>query len=319
MGTTVVALDPVFDDDAFVLDMVVANAPYWTTLRYVTPPTGGNGPKPPGTPWFRGDWAFGGRPLVEGAERILAHDPFHAAAREVFAGGDPRAVVRPWSVYLNLNTAGRIPDAGHLDVPLYRGIDRNEYGVQICHVMRESGLFERWRVPVATAVSWFSDQEGGAFTYWADGPEEPPSRHEPPFRNTALVADNDTMHHRVEPVGRTEAAAGITVDSLLQPSIGSPGRWEIVDDGVVLADYDLAEVRLSVSWKAMVFADEADARRHDEHTDDLTVAQVAELLGADLARRGIAEPIEAETLLDPPTMSVLLAAYPRRPPLPPAA
>ncbi|MCD9623924.1 hypothetical protein [Rhabdothermincola salaria] len=319
MGTTVVELDRVFDDDGFILDMVHANAPYWTTLRYVTPPTEGTGPKPPGSPWFRGDWAFGGRPLVEGAERILAHEPFHAAAREVFAGGDPGAVVRPWSVYLNLNTAGRIADTGHLDVPLYRGIDRNECGVQICHVMRESGLFERWRVPVATAVSWFSDQEGGAFTYWADGPDELPARHAPPFRNTALVSDNDTMHHRVEAVGHTEAAPGITVDSLLAPSPGDPRRWEIVEDGAVLGTYDVADVRLSVSWKAMVFADADDARRHDEHTDDLTLAHVAELLGDDLAGRGVAHPLDAETLLEPSSMQVLLDAYPRRPPRQPPA
>ncbi len=63
MAHTIVKLDPVFDNDTFVIDMVHANAPYWTTIRYVLSPEAmAARPKPKGTPWFRGDWAYGGRP-----------------------------------------------------------------------------------------------------------------------------------------------------------------------------------------------------------------------------------------------------------------
>lgn len=297
MDHRIARLDPVFADDGFVLDMVHANAPYWTTIRYVLSPAAlAARPKPAGTPWFRGDWAYAGAPLVAGAERFLDHEPFHAAAREVFGGDE--SIVRPAIVYLNLNSQGRAPDRGHRDVPLYRGIDRNVHGVNLCHVMRDSGLFERWRIPIATAVAWFSDQRGGAFVHWPAGPRAAPVAYGPPFRNTALVSDNDAMFHCVAAVGDGDAPRGITADSVLGPVPGRDGRWHITEDGMPLAEYDFADIRISVSWKAFVFADVAAARVYDEHSDDLTIDRVAQILSAELGRELTGESLAQTDVID---------------------
>ena len=319
-------IDPVFDDDGFVVDMVRANAPYWTTMRYVVPaaagPAGGaeagGTTRPPGSPWFRGDWAYNGQPLVAGAERVLAHHGFAEAAKATMTADPAAAVVRPAIVYVNLNTEGTVPDPGHVDVPLYRGIDRNEHGVGLCHLLRSSRLFERWRLPIATAVSWFSEQEGGAFVYWPDGPDRAPQRHGPPFRNTALVSDNDSMFHCVDPVGTGTTPAGLTVDALLAPnparSSADGDRWSITDNGSVIASYPFSAVRISVSWKALVFADTEAESVRDNHSDDLTLEHIVGVLNTDLRERGEPPVPDGLSLTDSATMDRLQRIYPRHKP-----
>src|SRR4029079_16348362 len=136
-----------------------------------------------------------------------------------------------------------------------------------------SGLFERWRVRIATAVAWFYESEGGGLTYWPDGPDEAPATLRP-RTNTALVGDNDVMFHRVESVGGSDddMVRGLTLDSELVSR--SDGAWEVNDHGQVLGQWAASRVRVSLSWKALVFRDEHEARAFDEHTDDLTVATV---------------------------------------------
>ncbi|NQZ98956.1 MAG: hypothetical protein HRU01_20830, partial [Myxococcales bacterium] len=171
-------IDRAFVDPDAVRAMVPQHAPYWPTLRYAASPAElrsfGRDAAPPTQrvmPWFRGDWAYD-EPLVEGAETILATPAFAQAAGELFDAG----VVRPQIVYVNLMVA--IPFAGqaHIDVPAFRGMDRTEYPVWLLHAMNRSGLFEPWRVDIATAVAWFFEGEGGEFDYWPDGPRNPPSR-----------------------------------------------------------------------------------------------------------------------------------------------
>src|SRR4030095_5243105 len=36
-------------------------------------------------------------------------------------------------------------------------------------VMHHAGLFERWRMPIATGVSWFRGCRGGEFAFYPDG------------------------------------------------------------------------------------------------------------------------------------------------------
>jgi hypothetical protein len=63
------------------------------------------------------------------------------------------------------------------------------------------------RAPViqAGAVSWFYYGPGGNFEYWPEGFEGSMFMERPPFRNVAIIADNDRMHHRIGRVG--EAAS----------------------------------------------------------------------------------------------------------------
>ena len=60
-------------------------------------------------------------------------------------------------------------------------------------------------------------------------------------------------------------------------------RWVLRDaDDAVLADYDWSELRLSVSWKAYCFADDAARDAWRAHADDLTLDRILETLRADL-------------------------------------
>ncbi len=81
-------------------------------------------------------------------------------------------------------------------------------------------------------------------------------RHEDVW-NSGVVGDNDFMHHQVERTGPAGSLPppGLTIDSSLDHD-GS--RWIVVDGDDVLADFDESEVRLSLSWKAKVYRDEAE-------------------------------------------------------------
>ena len=76
----------------------------------------------------------------------------------------------------------------------------------------------------------------------------------------------------------------------LQPGIrlrhDRGSSWHVERDGRELARYDWDDIRLSISWKAYCFADEAERRRVEEHTDDLDHDRILAMLVEDLRRRG---------------------------------
>jgi hypothetical protein len=265
--------------------------------------TQGDGPAMRVGPVFRGDWAYDA-PLVQGLEPIFGNPRFAAAAQRIFGA----AVVRPQIVYANLSLPMPCGDGGHTDIPAFRGIDRTRFPVWLLVTMGRSGLFEPWRVTIATAVAWFYEGEGGGFTYWPDGPDAPP-RTRPAMTNTAVVGDNDVMFHRVEAIGGADDApvAGLTLDSKLEPD-GRTG-WRIVDGERELGTWPNDRLRISVSWKAQVFADADAARVYDEHADDLTLDAVLDRFRADFASRGTALAIPADPLHDAEFVRTLSRAY----------
>jgi len=201
-------LDHVLDDPATIRELVREHAPYWPVYRYFSSsrelratgaPVGAAQDRMRVPPWFRGDWAHE-RALVRGIGPIRENRAFERAARELY-GLSERAVVRQQLVYVNLTLPMPLVDPGHTDVPAFRGIDRRSFPIWLLAVMGHSGLFERWRMRIATAVSWWSDVEGGEFTYWRDGPDAPPIVLRP-RSNSAIVGENEVMFHRVERVGR---------------------------------------------------------------------------------------------------------------------
>lgn len=309
-----VVIDHAFADPERIRALVPQNAPYWPTLRYVAneaelAATGGDGQRPTVVmPWFRGDWAYD-EPTVEGADEILATPSFAEAARAVFDA----EIVRPQIVYVNLMVG--IPFAGpaHIDVPAFRGLDRTRYPVWLLHTMNRSGLFEAWRIPIATAVSWFFGGEGGAFEYWAHGPKAPPERIAAPLDNRAVVGDNDVMFHRVGPVGAGREALpegdGIRAE-LVHDGADASRPWAIVDDGRVLRRHADGEIRISISWKAEVFVDAEAARIRDDHSDDLDLERVVDRFLDDLAGRGVACARPADPLADERFTALLAEQYP---------
>ena len=145
---------------------------------------------------------------IDGVESVLHNERLVTAAQQVFDA----EVVRPLIVFANL-TAPMPQNRKHTDVPTFRGVERSQYPAWVVQAMAASGLFERWRVKVATAVAWYYDGPNGGFSYWPDGGAAPEVTIEPPS-NFAVVGDNDFMYHRVEAVGDGRFAM-VPIDSLL--------------------------------------------------------------------------------------------------------
>lgn len=332
-----VKLDQVLDDPGLVRRLTAANAPYPPVQRYFAnqqEQAALGGPRARHkveaqatvsdaegilvAPWFRGDWAYD-TPRIDGVEPLLYNQRFHDAARKVFGA----AIVRPQIVYINLNLPMPYYDGSHTDIPAFRGVDRTRYPVWLLVTMGRSGLFERWRIRIATAVSWWYEGEGGEFTYWPDGPDAPP-RQVPPATNTAVVGDNDFMFHRVERVGpeSVELLEGMTLDSTLEPVAAGDSKcsedWVILDEGRVLTQLPFDAIRISISWKAQVFENEAELRCVDERLDEIDVDRVIDMLIDDLDERGVPVQRPDDPLHDHGFVAALSAVYQIKPTVQPA-
>jgi hypothetical protein len=319
-----VFLARVLDDPSIVRDLVTCNGPYWSIQRYFRNATEmevlrtGGTPSPREqdmfvAPWFRQDWAYDG-PLVAGVEPILSSPRFRAAAAQVFGGAEE---VRPQIVYVNLFAPIPSFDAGHVDIPAFRGVDRTTVPVWLLALMLRSGLFEAWRIPIATGVSFWYDGPGGGFTCWPEGPDRP-AVSRPCRTNTAVVGDNDRMFHRVEAVGPagTRFMRGLTLDSQL---LWTGEAWAVTDGARTLAHLPFEAVRVSISWKAQVLRSREEAEKLDGHEDDLDLERVVETFLADLHAKGHALRAPAEPLADDAFVAALNGAYPQPKPLDPSA
>jgi len=309
-----ILLSAAVDDPSVVEALLVQHGPYWPVQRYVSNDAeyaalsgGPKGVTMPVTTVFRGNWAQPGQVLA-GVEPLLHNERFVGAARRLFDA----ELVRPTTVYVNLTHQMPFPQgAGHVDVPAFRGFDRSTYPITFLTLMGLSGLFEEERVKVATAVSWFYRRSDGGFEYWPEGPDASPVVHEGDIWNTGVVADNDFMWHRARPVGRPQdGLLRITLDSEL---VFRDGAWLIVQGSQEMRRFSREELRVSLSWKAIVFADEADRRRHDEHTSDLGVSEVLRRFERDLTRRGRRVAIPDDPFQDPEFIELLHDAYVRAP------
>jgi hypothetical protein len=314
-----VRIEGVLDEPQRLHELARAHAPYWPVYRYFSGAAelGATGapvddPAAPMRvpPWFRGDWAHH-KPLVPGIEPIFHSAAFRRAARQLYGLSDD-AVIRQQLVYVNLMLPMPAADPGHTDVPAFRGIRRERHPVWLLSVMGHSGLFERWRIRIATAVSWWYEGEGGQFTCWPEGPDAEPLVLAP-RSNTALVGENERMFHRVERVGAPGAELRLPELSPGAELHGAGDHWEVRDRGRALARVPAADVRISVSWKAEVFADPDEAHAVDAHVDDLELDAVWEIFARDLRRRGLdAEPGDAP-LTDAGFITALGRAYVRTP------
>ena len=92
--------------------------------------------------------------------------------------------------------------------------------------------------------------------------------------NAAVVGDNDFMHHLVERVGPSEMGPpeGMSINTELSHD---GERWNIVEAGETLVSYSDEYVRLSVSWKAKVYADQ---RSLEEAQNEVGAVSVDEAL-----------------------------------------
>ncbi|MEO6469844.1 MAG: hypothetical protein ABIP21_12160 [Acidimicrobiia bacterium] len=231
------------------------------------------------TSYFREEYAYGGEMIAPDIAPFLFSPRLADAARAVHG----RPVVEPQIAYANLMVPGQ-ELAVHTDVPEFRGVSRKTVPQWLLVVMHHSGLFDQYRMHIATGIAWFSDLVGGALAYWPDGPGGPLVHH-PIHTNTALVLDTDSVFHGVDRV------SPVAEDAMppIRPGCGlraEGDRWIVRGpDDAVLADYRWSELRLSVSWKAYCFAREADRDTWRAHADDLTLDVILETLRADLSER----------------------------------
>jgi len=230
------------------------------------------------TNYFRETYAYD-RPVVDGIEGFLWHEGFLEAARATF----DCPVIAPAIVYANLLVPGQ-ELAVHTDVPEFRGANRTKDPEWLLVVMHHSGLFERWRIPIATGVSWFHGCRGGDFAFYPDGPGGAPATV-PAAHNTAILLDTDSVFHGVDRVAEGPAPLPpLRIGMRLTYEEGD--RWRVGEGDEAVVRYDWDDLRFSVSWKAYCFPDESSRRAMHEHTDDLTRAQVMDALLDDLRRRG---------------------------------
>ena len=294
-----IRIEPAFDNPEQIRLMFERHAPYRTLATYA--PEGiedetHDEAKRPILPWFRGDWALGGEPLVEGAEVILHNRRFLEAARSAFG----TSFVHPEFVAVNIN--GPMPACTtHIDNPSFYGATRVEYPLPFLRVMGSSELFDAWRVVRASTISWFYEGEGGNFDYWPEGIDGPMLSEQAPFGNVALCGDNDRMYHRIGPTGNgNKEMPRISASAKIQPD--GDGNWIIFENGEVRATYASRAIRFSVLWKAEV-------RNGEPRPDDLTLDRTMEIFIADLRRRSIDFHIPSDPLSDTAWILMLQQIY----------
>jgi hypothetical protein len=252
--------------------------------------------KRPVLPWFRGNWAVGGKPLVDGAEAILRNKSFLDAARSSFG----TSLVSPEMVVVNIN-APMPAGSTHMDNPSFYGATRENYPLPFLRVMGSSGLFEAWRVVRASTISWFYEGKGGNFDYWPEGLDGPMLSEQPPFGNVALCGDNDRMYHRIGPIGNgAEEMPRMSALAKIQPD--GNGNWIILENGEVRATYPSRAIRFSVLWKAAV-------RDRDSSTDNLTLDRIMAIFTTDLRHRGLDFQVPSDPLADTAWILLLQRIY----------
>ena len=270
-------IEQAFADPDGVVDLIHRGAPYKTIAAVHRDPG-----RSTSSAWFRNFWALGGKVVFPGAEPYFDNPIFIEAAQAAFGA----RVIRPLAMMTNLNPPAPASDP-HLDLPFFRGAHRREVPSWLLAPMGYSGLFHAWAIPVASAITWFYDGEGGAFEYWPDGLDAPSCSVRTPYTNCAVLADNEYMYHRVGQIGRPDEFLPdneVAYDARLHLV---DRRWEIRCADRRVAAYDYPQLRLSVLWKAFCFRDEADAAAWSDHSDDLSPQRIVEIFSADLRKRGL--------------------------------
>lgn len=256
------------------------------------------------TNYFRETYAYGDEIYAPGIEPFVHHEGMIEVAKAIHG----RAVIEPAIVFANLFLPGQ-ELACHTDVPEFRGANRKVLPQWLLVVMKHSGLFEDWRMPIATCVSWYHDADGGAFVFYPDGADGEAVVHEIKA-NTAVIIDTDSVFHGVGRMQERGRPLPVLKRSMKIVPEGK-GQWRLTDGDIKMESYDWQDMRLSVSWKAYCFRDETEQRMWRDKSDDLALPFILETLAKDLRDRGAlgAEEPSADDL-----MHALISTYIHFPP-----
>jgi hypothetical protein len=231
------------------------------------------------TNYFRETYAYGDRIFAPGIEPVYQNERLVEAAKQIF----DRPIVEPAIVYANILLPGQ-ELAVHTDVPEFRGLNRKLHPEWLIVVAHHSGLFDEFRMPIATSVSWYQDTNGGQFAFYPDGVDRPARAHDVHF-NTAVIMDTDSIFHGVDRVMEVGRPMPNLVPRMRLYAEGD-GQWIVRDGEEDVGRYQWDDMRFSVSWKAYCFRDEAERDAWHQHTRDLDIDAVVDTLCADLRERG---------------------------------
>ncbi len=294
-------VEPAYADREAVLRTILDHAPY--PMMSAGAGYGEMMRLAPLDPWFRTSWAAGVN-AVDASIQALTDDPmFIEGAGNLFGA----KVVRPQALVVNV-MGPMAAGYRHVDLPTYRGIS-TKTPLWFPMVMGVSGLFERWAVRVAGALTWFYDGTDGEYEYWPRGIDQPSESERGPFGNVALFGDNDLMFHQVGAVGDAQHFKDqikLTAQSEIRPGNGG---WEITDGTSVIGTLPNDQVRISLLWRAITFRDEREALAYDEHEDDLDVETAISRFRNDLTERGIDFTLPQEPFSDQAWSALLTQTY----------
>lgn len=298
-----VLMQDVFPDLDAVLRLLEAGAPYTPLGGWMRP--GLDPDAETSAMWFQEDWVHADYAL-EGSDLFLQNDKYIETAREFWGAKE----IVPHSVYANLMIGLNECGPAHTDNPKFRGRERKNTPMWLLRLMLWSGLFRRWEIKQATAIWWMNDiDEGGGIAYWPEGPDKEPLRHDTNMANTALIGDNHHMFHQVLPIGPfEEKTRRVSARAELAPVANGGGDWAVRDKGKEVLRLPLDQFRVSVLWKADVYADEAE--RIELAKDTLSVDDVAAIFDRDLEARGEKLRFDLERFEDPALAESLSLVYP---------
>jgi hypothetical protein len=250
------------------------------------------------TNYFRETYAYGSELKIEGIAPFMNHTVMQAAARKISGCEE----VVPAIVYANLLVPGQ-ELAIHTDVPEFRGANRRNAPQWLLVCMLHSGLFDRWRIPILTCVSWFGAAAGGAFTFYPIGAsgarESIPAQH-----NSAILIDTDRVFHGVERVEKSRCELPVIGLQTRLHYLGND-QWEIREGEQTLASYSWEQVRYSISWKGYCFRDAVERKIWEDHSDDLGIEQIVDILEQELRDRGMLEGPRP----DPDALALLMVTH----------
>jgi hypothetical protein len=255
---------------------------------------------------FRGFYAENSVCYYPDVEDVFYNSDFLAQVRAYWGA----QYAKPTLMLFNICGPHHTGLSPHVDATTFRGVRIENTPVWMQNIMAKSGLFTDHLIKMAQVITWWYRGAEGTFTYWPDGPLEPPQTLGHPMWNKGVVVQNELMFHRGDPVGRLEERdiPGLKHRSLLGYD-ADDDSWAVTTDGQVIRRYQPEEMRLLVHWNAEVYADLDEAKRVMDHTDDLTHERVVDTLLADMRAKGMTVAEPSDPFHDDDFIHALLSTY----------